>query len=43
MAGNITKRGDRTWYVRVHLGRDETGKRHYHSHTVHGVSVSSSR
>ena len=37
MRGNITKRGDRTWLVRVSLGRDADGKRKYHSTTVHGT------
>lgn len=38
MAGQIISRGDRTWLVRMFLGRDpNTGKRQYHSHTVHGT------
>ncbi|MBZ5675163.1 MAG: site-specific integrase [Acidobacteriia bacterium] len=36
MAGQIIGRGDRTWLVRVFLGRDENGKRQYHNKTVHG-------
>lgn len=38
MAGQIIKRGERTWMVRVFLGRDAlTGKRRYHNKTVHGT------
>ena len=37
VAGQIVKRGDKTYLVRVYLGRDpETGKRKYHNKTVHG-------
>jgi integrase len=36
MAGRIINRGERTWMVRVFLGRDEKGKRRDHNHTVHG-------
>lgn len=37
MAGQIIKRGDRTWLVRVFLGRDPlTGKRCYYNRTVRG-------
>ena len=33
----LIKRGDRTWLVRVFLGRDpQTGKRQYHNETVQG-------
>jgi len=38
LAGQIRKRGDRTWLVRVYLGRDPaTGKRKWLSRTVHGT------
>ena len=37
MAGQIIKRGERTFLVRVYLGRDENGKRKYLNHTVHGT------
>lgn len=37
MAGQIIKRGDRTWVVRIFMGRDEKGKRHYANHTIHGT------
>ena len=37
MRGNITKRGDRTWLIRISLGLDADGKRKYHSKTVHGT------
>ncbi len=36
-AGQIIKRTERTWMVRIFLGRDPiTNKRKYHNHTVHG-------
>lgn len=39
MAGQIIKRGERTWLVRVFLGRDtDTGKRRYMNKTVHGTA-----
>ena len=37
MAGQIIKRGDRTWIVRIFMGRDVKGKRHYVNHTIHGT------
>lgn len=37
MAGQIIKRGDRTWLIRIYLGRDANGKRRYHNKTVHGT------
>jgi integrase len=38
MPGQIIQRGDRTWLVRVFVGRDpQTGKRRYDGHTVHGT------
>ena len=37
MAGQIIKRGDKTWLVRIFTGRNEKGKRHYHNHTVKGT------
>jgi integrase len=38
MAGQLIERGERTWLVRVFLGRDsQTGKRRYHNHTVNGI------
>jgi integrase len=38
MAGQIIARGERTWLVRVSMGRDlQTGKRRYNNHTVHGT------
>lgn len=36
MAGQLIKRGDRTWMVRVFLGRDDAGKRQYHNKTIQG-------
>jgi integrase len=37
MPGQIINRGERTWLVRVFLGRDpQTGKREYYNETVHG-------
>lgn len=37
MAGQIIKRGDNTWQIRVFLGRDGNGKRKYFSQTIHGT------
>lgn len=37
MAGQITKRGDNTWYVRIFLGRNAKGKRKYFNKTIHGT------
>jgi len=35
--GQIIARGDRTWLIRVYLGRDpETNRRNYHNRTIHG-------
>ncbi len=36
MAGQLVARGERTWLVRVYLGRDADGKRKYHNKTIHG-------
>ncbi len=44
MAGQIIPRGERTWLVRVYVGRDsETGKRQYQSKTVHGTKKDAQR
>jgi integrase len=37
MAGQLIKRGERTWLVRIFLGRDEKGKRRYANKTVRGT------
>jgi hypothetical protein len=37
MAGQIIKRGDRKYLVRVHLGRDDNGKRRYLNKTISGT------
>ena len=37
MAGQIIKRGDNTWLVRIFTGRDAAGKRRYFNKTVHGT------
>ncbi|POB09495.1 tyrosine-type recombinase/integrase [Sulfobacillus sp. hq2] len=38
MAGQIISRGDRTWLIRIFIGRDpKTGKRKYLNKTVHGT------
>jgi len=38
MAGNITKRGEDRWQIKVFLGRDpETGKQLVHNKTIHGT------
>ena len=37
MPGQIIPRGEKTWLVRVYVGRDaKTGRRRYDGHTVHG-------
>ena len=37
MAGQLIQRGERSWLVRVFVGRDpSTGKRKYHNKTIHG-------
>ena len=37
MAGQIIKRGENTWTVRIFLGRDTNGKRRYFNKTIHGT------
>lgn len=37
MAGQITKRGENTWYIRIFLGRDSKGARKYFNKTIHGT------
>lgn len=37
MAGQIIKRGDKTWLVRIFMGRDGKGKRQYLNKTVRGT------
>ena len=32
----IVKRGDRTWLIRIFLGRDNNGKRKYYNETFKG-------
>jgi hypothetical protein len=36
MAGQIIKRGDKTWLVRIFTGRDSKGKRRYLNKTIKG-------
>ncbi|MDX6269901.1 MAG: integrase [Acidobacteriota bacterium] len=36
MAGQIIKRGDKVWMVRIFMGRDANGKRHYLNKTIRG-------
>jgi hypothetical protein len=44
MAGQIIRRGERKWLVRIFLGRDpDTGKRRYHNHTVQGSKKDAER
>ncbi|HWQ35835.1 MAG TPA: tyrosine-type recombinase/integrase [Blastocatellia bacterium] len=35
--GQIIRRGDKRWLVRIYTGTDADGKRHYHNKTVHGL------
>jgi integrase len=37
MAGQLIRRGERTWLVRVYLGSDSRGKRRYLNKTIHGT------
>jgi integrase len=37
MAGQIIKRSEQTWLIRVFTGRDGTGKRCYFNKTIHGT------
>lgn len=37
MAGQIYKRGERTWQVRIFMGRDANGKQIFHRKTIHGT------
>src|SRR4051794_30253621 len=37
MAGQIIKRGEKVWMVRIFQGRDENGKRRYLNKTIHGT------
>lgn len=42
--GQLVKRGDRKWLVRVPLGRDgDNGRRAYHNHTVNGTKKDAER
>ena len=44
MAGQIIPRGERTWLVRVFIGRDSaTSKRQYQSKTIHGTKKDAQR
>jgi len=43
LAGQIIQRGERTWLVRVYLGRDANGKRKYHNKTIHGTKKDAQR
>ncbi len=37
MAGQIIKRGDKNWLVRIFMGRDAKGTRRYFNKTIHGT------
>lgn len=37
MAGQIIKRNEKTWIVRIFLGRNENGKRKYQNKTINGT------
>jgi integrase len=43
MAGQIYKRGERTWLVRIFLGRDANGKQQFHHKTIHGTKRDADR
>lgn len=42
MAGQIIKRGEKIWLVRIFMGRDGQGKRRYVNKTVHGTKKDAS-
>jgi len=37
MAGQIIKRGEKNWVVRIFMGRDGNGKRRYMNKTIRGT------
>lgn len=43
MAGQIIKRGDRTWLIRIFMGRDAIGKQKFHHKTIHGTKRDAER
>lgn len=43
MAGQLVQRGERSWYVRVFLGRDADGQRKFHNKTIHGTKKDAQR
>lgn len=43
MAGQIIKRGERTWLIRIFLGRDANGKQKFHHKTIHGTKRDADR
>ena len=43
MAGQVIKRADRTYLVRIFNGRDENGKRRYINKTIHGTKKDAER
>ncbi len=43
MAGQIIKRGDKRWLVRIFQGRDENGKRRYVNKTIRGTKKNAQR
>src|SRR3954449_5093447 len=43
MAGQIIKRGERTWLIRIFMGRDDNSKQKFHHKTIHGVKRDAER
>lgn len=43
MAGQIIKRGEKTWLIRIFLGRDTSGKQKFHHKTIHGTKKDADR
>jgi integrase len=43
MAGQIYKRGERTWQVRIFMGRDANGRQIFHRKTIHGTKKDADR
>lgn len=43
MPGQIIKRGERTWLIRIFIGRDGKGKQKFHHKTIHGTKRDAER
>jgi integrase len=43
MAGQVIKRGKRSWQVKIFMGRDANGKQKFHRKTIHGTKKDAQR